>query len=696
METRTLEQWAKWLLNKGFIRQLDFQFATLLLRHGASEPLVLLAAITSGELGKGHICLSVAADNNGQEWADRLGIYGENAAAFVSAIDAVAWLDELQASQLVALTEENSVPLVYDAGLLYLQRYWHYEHRLAQRLKSLATVVLLERSEQAFLRKELDHLFYRQYGYLLSALEHARKGSNNTLNHRQMLAYDHLDIVNGDELDWSAIDAVLSNARSVKDLSKLDSLVPLEHCVSWQKVAASAALTRRFTVISGGPGTGKTTTVTKLLTVLLQQAAQRGETPTIKLVAPTGKAAARLTESIGGAVQDLPIDPELKKKIPTDASTIHRLLGAIPNSAEFRHNRHNPLHLDILVVDEASMVDLPMMYRLTEALPEQARLILLGDKDQLSSVEAGAVLGDIFSYYAQGYSETQASILSELTGFTSIKQDAKGPVSFADCLCMLQKSYRFDARSGIGQLAKAINSGNKQSVAKVWGSGFDDIEHFPLSADNYTQMLTTLTQEYARYLDMIERDGMSESMEQKAQAILRQFGQCRLLCAVREGDFGVQGLNERIERSLNHKGLINKREELWYAGRPVMVTRNDASSGLFNGDIGVCLPVLEGERVRLKVFFEMPDGTVKAILPSRVPEHETAFAMTIHKSQGSEFAFTLMILPPDFSPILTRELIYTGITRAKSRLALFADESVMNRGIQARTERHSGLIARLK
>ncbi|MGR5541379.1 ATP-binding domain-containing protein, partial [Vibrio campbellii] len=158
---------------------------------------------------------------------------------------------------------------------------------------------------------------------------------------------------------------------------------------------------------------------------------------------------------------------------------------------------------------------------------------------------------------------------------------------------------------------------------------------------------------------------------QKAQAILRQFGQCRLLCAVREGDFGVQGLNERIERSLNHKGLINKREELWYAGRPVMVTRNDASSGLFNGDIGVCLPVLEGERVRLKVFFEMPDGTVKAILPSRVPEHETAFAMTIHKSQGSEFAFTLMILPPDFSPILTRELIYTGITRAKSRLALF-------------------------
>ncbi|QIA62624.1 exodeoxyribonuclease V subunit alpha [Vibrio astriarenae] len=696
MEKRTSWQWAQWLLSKGFLRQLDIQLANVLRRHGASDEVALLASITSAEVGKGHICLAVEAQNNGQLWSERLGLFGENAAAFVVDMDAIDWPAQVKASSLVSQSDSGNQPLVFDAGLLYLQRYWQYEQKLANRLKSLATVVSLDRSEQERLRSELDHLFARQYSYLLADLDKARGNNQNTLNHRKMLAFDHLDIVDDEGLDWSAIDEALSGANSVNDLLVLDQLVPLKHCVSWQKVAASAALTRRFTVISGGPGTGKTTTVTKLLTVLLQQAQQRGESPTIKLVAPTGKAAARLTESIGNAVQELPIDPSLKDKIPTDASTIHRLLGAIPNSVEFRHNKHNPLHLDVLVVDEASMVDLPMMYRLAEALPDHARLILLGDKDQLSSVEAGAVLGDIFSYHAQGYSEAQGETLAELTSFDSLKTQASGAVSLADCLCMLQKSYRFDARSGIGQLAKAINSGNKARVTQVWNSDFSDIQHFPLSADNYTQLLTTLTQEYAHYLNMIEREGMSEDLAQKAKAVLRQFGQCRLLCAVREGDFGVQGLNERIERSLNHRGLITKREELWYAGRPVMVTRNDASSGLFNGDIGICLPVFEEDRTRLKVFFELPDGSVKAILPSRVPEHETAFAMTIHKSQGSEFAFTLMILPPDFSPILTRELIYTGVTRAKSRLALYADEAVMNRGIQTRTERHSGLIARLK
>ncbi|MDR9830197.1 exodeoxyribonuclease V subunit alpha [Vibrio sp. FNV 38] len=696
MQIKTYWQWAQWLLTKGFIRQLDFQLANVLQRHGANEAVALIAAITSSEVGKGHICLAVNDLNNGQIWADRLGLFGESAAHFIADIDGADWSRELQACGLIAHDSAMNSPLVLQQGLLYLQRYWWFESQLAGHLKSLATLVALEREEVTRLRQELDHLFYRQYQYLLSDLKKAKDQGLNTLVHRQMLAYDHLDIVNDGGLDWGAIDKVLSKADSVKALAELDELIPLKNCISWQKVAAAAALTRRFTVISGGPGTGKTTTVTKLLTILLQQAEQHGHTPTIKLVAPTGKAAARLTESIGGAVQELAIPPELKAKIPTEASTIHRLLGAIPNSVEFRHNRQNPLHLDVLVVDEASMVDLPMMYRLTEALPAHGRLILLGDKDQLSSVEAGAVLGDIFSFYTQGYSEPQGTMLQELTGFDALKAESKGTVSLGDCLCMLQKSYRFDARSGIGQLAKAVNSGNKAKVAQVWQGEFGDIEYYSLNAQHYTQMLNTLTQEYASYLNLIDRDGMTVNFEQKAKAVLRQFGQCRLLCAVREGDFGVQGLNERIERSLNQRGLINKREELWYAGRPVMVTRNDVSSGLYNGDIGICLPVIEEQRVRLKVFFELPDGSVKAILPSRVPQHETAFAMTIHKSQGSEFDYTLMVLPPDFSPILTRELIYTGITRAKSRLALYADQGVINRGIQTRTERHSGLVGRLQ
>lgn len=436
------------------------------------------------------------------------------------------------------------------------------------------------------------------------------------------------------------------------------------------KVAAAVALTRRFAVISGGPGTGKTTTVTKLLAALIEQATHE-KNLTIKLVAPTGKAAARLTESIGKAVQELPVSPELKAKIPTESSTLHRLLGAIPNSAEFRHNKQNPLHLDILVIDEASMVDLPMMYKVVDALPKHARLILLGDKDQLASVEAGAVLGDICSFHALGYGKEQASAIAKLTGFDTLAHTGNSASSIADSLCMLQKSYRFDARSGIGQLAKAVNSGSAASVDNVWARDFSDIEHFALSSQHYNQMMQTLVQEYGRYLKRIgqqeidPKTGEPESLTHKAKAVLDTFNQCRLLCAIREGDFGVAGLNQRIECTAARK-FIQVQDEIWYHGRPVMVTRNDHGLGLYNGDIGICMQDDSEEEPRLKVFFELPDGSVKSVLPSRVPEHETAYAMTIHKSQGSEFDYTLMILPPDFSPILTRELIYTGITRAKS------------------------------
>ena len=213
--------------------------------------------------------------------------------------------------------------------------------------------------------------------------------------------------------------------------------------------------------------------MTKLLAALIEQAKQSNELPTIKLVAPTGKAAARLTESIGKAVAQLPVEEALKQAIPTDASTIHRLLGALPNSAEFRHNQNNLLHLDILVVDEASMVDLPMMYKLVDALPKHARLILLGDKDQLASVEAGAVLGDICSFNQFGYSAAQGNLVAQLTGYQTLSHSNRNNTSIADSLCMLQKSYRFDARSGIGQLAKAINAGSAQQVDWVWQKSFE-------------------------------------------------------------------------------------------------------------------------------------------------------------------------------------------------------------------------------
>ncbi|WP_319555170.1 exodeoxyribonuclease V subunit alpha [uncultured Vibrio sp.] len=697
------------LAHKGAIRQLDYQFARFLYAQtddaqsesqADGQALAFIAGVVSSELGKGHICLPLF-DAQGQptDFASKLGLFGEAALTLNTQLQAIDWFQLLQSSTLVGALGE-ALPLMFDGERLYLHRYWHYEVTLAEKLNQLGAAVSLQPQEFTRLSELLNHLFARQYHFLFNAVVKANEAGNNNQVLRQQLVCDHLDVVASDALDWPAIDALLCQANKVQDLQLLDDLVPLSACVNWQKVAAAVALTRRFAVISGGPGTGKTTTVTKLLAALIEQAAQE-KNLTIKLVAPTGKAAARLTESIGKAVQELPVSPELKAKIPTESSTLHRLLGAIPNSAEFRHNKQNPLHLDILVIDEASMVDLPMMYKVVDALPKHARLILLGDKDQLASVEAGAVLGDICSFHALGYGKEQASAIAKLTGFDTLAHSSNSASSIADSLCMLQKSYRFDARSGIGQLAKAVNLGSAASVDNVWARDFSDIEHFALSSQNYNQMMQTLVQEYGRYLKRIgqqEQDpntGEPESLTRKAKAVLDTFNQCRLLCAVREGDFGVAGLNQRIEKALAARKLIQVQDEIWYHGRPVMVTRNDHGLGLYNGDIGICMLDDSEEEPRLKVFFELPDGSVKSVLPSRVPEHETAYAMTIHKSQGSEFDYTLMILPPDFSPILTRELIYTGITRAKKRLALYAELNVLKRGIKVKTTRASGLVQRL-
>ncbi|WP_440878175.1 exodeoxyribonuclease V subunit alpha [Vibrio natriegens] len=697
------------LAHKGAIRQLDYQFARFLYAQtddaqsesqSDGQALAFIAGVVSSELGKGHICLPLF-DAQGQptDLASKLGLFGEAALSLNTQLQGINWTQLLENSSLVGAQGE-ALPLMFDGERLYLHRYWHYEVTLAEKLNQLGAEVSLQPQEFTRLSELLNHLFARQYHFLFNAIAKATEAGNNNQVLRQQLVCDHLDVVASDALDWPAIDAVLSQANNVQDLQPLDDLVPLSACVNWQKVAAAVALTRRFAVISGGPGTGKTTTVTKLLAALIEQASQE-KNLTIKLVAPTGKAAARLTESIGKAVQELPVSPELKAKIPTESSTLHRLLGAIPNSAEFRHNKQNPLHLDILVIDEASMVDLPMMYKVVDALPKHARLILLGDKDQLASVEAGAVLGDICSFHALGYGKEQASSIAKLTGFDTLAHSSNSASSIADSLCMLQKSYRFDARSGIGQLAKAVNLGSAASVDSVWARDFSDIEHFALSSQNYNQMMQTLVQEYGRYLKRIgqqEQDpntGEPETLTRKAKAVLDTFNQCRLLCAIREGDFGVAGLNQRIEKALAARKLIKVQDEIWYHGRPVMVTRNDHGLGLYNGDIGICMRDDSEEEQRLKVFFELPDGSVKSVLPSRVPEHETAYAMTIHKSQGSEFDYTLMILPPDFSPILTRELIYTGITRAKKRLALYAELNVLKRGIKVKTTRASGLVQRL-
>jgi exodeoxyribonuclease V alpha subunit len=709
------EQWRNTLLNQGMIRQIDNQTAKFVSAQEKISPseMAWLTALLSRELGRGHICL-LLVDSHRQINFSSL-TYELNlpeSEALTLAIEATDWIEVLESSCVVGIPGDN-LPLIFDGERLYFHRYWFYEMSLAAQLTRFGTPMSFKPMEVQKLSQLLNHLFARDYDYIFRALMSLRDSDRQTINgnqknqalERQRLICESLHVVRQEGIDWGEVDAVLSQAGKASELECLDRLIPEKHCVNDQKVAAAVALSRRFTVISGGPGTGKTTTVAKLLAALVSQENENDSSPIIRLVAPTGKAAARLTESIGSAIDKLPVDPRIKSVIPTNASTLHRLLGSIPNSASFRHCAENKLHLDILVVDEASMVDLPMMYKLFDALPLHTRVILLGDKDQLASVEAGAVLGDICSFLDYGYSREQAHLLSALTGYQleASRHKVNAPL-IADSLCLLQKSYRFNLRSGIGQLAKSVNRGRPDDVVQVWNRNYSDIHILELTGAGYSRLLSCLVTEYRAYLELSHqlgedlKAGATELLSGKVKQIINAFNRCRLLCALREGEFGVNGLNQRIESVLTKHNLIRPMDDLWYVGRPIMITRNDYGLGLYNGDIGICLPEIVGESAttRLKVFFELPDGNLKGVLPSRIPSHDTAYAMTIHKSQGSEFDTTLMILPPDYSPILTRELIYTGITRAKNVLYVYADSGVFKRAVRVKTERLSGLTARLK
>ncbi|WP_323639193.1 exodeoxyribonuclease V subunit alpha [Pectobacterium polonicum] len=457
--------------------------------------------------------------------------------------------------------------------------------------------------------------------------------------------------------------------------------------IDWQKVAAAVALTRRIAIISGGPGTGKTTTVAKLLAALIEL--NTGDALRIQLAAPTGKAAARLTESLGLALHRLSVDQQQREAFPQEATTLHRLLGAVTDSQRLRHHQGNPLHLDVLIVDEASMVDLPMMANVIAALPAQARIIFLGDRDQLASVEAGAVLGDICRFAEAGYSRARAQQLQRLTGCMLDDSGPEGQTTVGDSICLLRRSYRFDPHSGIGQLALAVNGGDDARVRAVLNGEFADITCSPLTeAEEYQSMLAQCVEGYRDYLQLVAAGATPD-------AVLLAFQRYRQLCALREGPFGVAGLNQRIEQALHQAGLIQRsRNPLnrWYPGRPVMIERNDAALGLFNGDIGIAMI---GENGELRVFFPLPNGETKDVTPSRLPPHDTAYAMTVHKSQGSEFDHTALVLPNHYLPVLTRELVYTAITRARQRLSLYTDVRILCRAVKTPTQRYSGLEERI-
>ncbi|WP_158291691.1 exodeoxyribonuclease V subunit alpha [Lampropedia puyangensis] len=513
----------------------------------------------------------------------------------------------------------------------------------------------------------------------------------------------------------------------------------------WQKMACALALRQRLGVITGGPGTGKTYTAARLMAAALALADDPAQLR-IRLAAPTGKAAARLSESLQQALQDLP--PAVRSntalfdalnRIPA-ARTLHSLLGVRPGTRQLRHDGAHPLALDWLIVDEASMVDLEMMAALLQAMPPHAHLVLLGDKDQLDSVEAGAVLGDVCEGAQQGHYSAETAAYLQRTCAESVPEamlqpeaDAQPAPALSQAIAMLRESRRFGGM--IGQLALAVqrNDGahmqalmtqlqslqpdartvfwkeqaTEQDARQVfWGQGHNS----GMSAEGYGALAALLKAMPRWPSAKVPAAGPDDESwlawqgahAQWARQLLDTLARFRILCATRQGTWGVDGMNALVIQALRAAGLPVKNQG-WFVGRVVMVTRNDASLGIFNGDVGIALPAANN-RQQLRVYFPqtgldaqgLPVQSIRSIAVSRMQHVETAFAMTVHKSQGSEFAHVLLCLPGYSSPLLTRELLYTGLTRAKKYFSyLSAQTGAWQQAMAQSTLRTSGLVALL-
>jgi exodeoxyribonuclease V alpha subunit len=452
--------------------------------------------------------------------------------------------------------------------------------------------------------------------------------------------------------------------------------------VNWQKVAAAVAVLKQFCVITGGPGTGKTTTVAGVLTLLMEQA--KAQPIRIALAAPTGKAAARLQEAIRESAARLCCSDGIRANLAgMEASTLHRLLGRRLATSSFDRDEEEPLPFDAVIVDEASMVSLQLLFRLARALPQSARLILLGDRDQLASVEAGAVLGDICGPERRRYySRNLGKMIADASGATvQLAPEAQGRSPVGDCIVELTRNYRFDAESGIGELSRVIREGSPDEALSILKEG---------PRDDLGFRAVPKPRDLPRVLGDIVLAGYGDYMAGGTPAeVFERFNRFRILCALREGPYSVDILNESIQAILAGAGRLRP-GRLWYEGRPVMVTRNDYGLRLFNGDVGIALSDAESGGA-LRIFFPAPDGAMRKFEPYRLPEHETVFAMTVHKSQGTEFDRVLLVLPEGDARVLNRELLYTGVTRARKRVDLWAGEEALRAAMSRRIERVSGL-----
>ena len=656
-------------VDAGWIRALEREWAGFVSQAAPqADPCVILAAaLVSHQLGRGHVCLDLAAARQAPDEVLALPPEGLHDPALTRPEQALSllgegeWLDALRACPALVADDDGAAaegaPLVLSGTRLYLRRYWRYEQQL---------------------RQSLDERLHAGHG-----------------------------------------DAAVPQATLARGLDILFAAQP-QAPLDWQKLACALAVRSRVSIITGGPGTGKTTTVVRLL-ALLQHLALGDDAQArplrIRLAAPTGKAAARLSESIRSAIARLPLQAlpqaeRLGRAVPSEVTTVHRLLGRRPDTRQLRHDARHPLPLDVLVIDEASMLDLEMMAAVIAALPASARLVLLGDKDQLASVEAGSVLGDLCQRADQAhYRPETAAWLQAVTGqrLDDGWLDPNGqPLDQA--IAMLRVSHRFGADSGIGRLAQAVNAGDVPAVRAVWASNAPDLQRTTVAQDAPWRRLILGDPQagvpgYRDYLQTLRQrrpapGAVPLDYSSWAREVLQAQGRFQLLCALRTGPAGVDGLNQRVLSLLRAEGLLGPEQGGWMEGLAVLVTRNDPALGLMNGDVGVVLSVpvehtggapVQGLRVAFAAS-DAPQG-VRWVLPSRLRSVETVFAMTVHKSQGSEFTHAALVLPSNASPVLTRELLYTGITRSRERftLALLDPASgVFEEAIRRRVRRASG------
>ena len=632
----------------GAIAELDLHLARTLARLGGeTDARVLLAvALASRAPGRAHICTDLTRLN--QQEATEPALPWP---------PLPAWQTALAGSPLVSDGNRAGLPrpMVLDGTRVYLQRYWRYQERLLAALQQRAAQTCAD-IDRALLRDGIQRLFPQE--------------------------------------------------------QQATGQVPR------QVVGALMAVLRRLTVISGGPGTGKTTTVKRILALLLEQDdaarshSEHARPPLrIGLAAPTGKAASRMVEALSEGLERLDTAQSVKDRMPREASTLHKLLGYQRRSpSRFRHDANNPLAVDVLVVDEASMVDFAMMTRLVEAVPAHARLVLLGDRDQLASVEAGAVLADICGEGgALRLSALFARELADLLGQT-VAHDG-GPdlaAGIGDCMVQLDHFYRFGAQSGIGTAARtviglldgdlppgtrAVEERRADRVLALLGGktepAFPDVDWALPTPDGLGEAIRPAIVTHYGHIVAAAQAG------QPAEA-LQRLGELGVLCAHRSGPLGVAGVNVQVESWLAEAGHIPPRpqRQAWYAGQPLLVTENDYALGLMNGEVGVVARDPDAE-LALRAFFSDGRGGIRAVPLARLPQHVTNFAMTIHKSQGSQYRHVIVVLPARPSPIVTRELLYTGLTRASDHATVVGPAEVIRVAVATRVQRASGLGEKL-